>query len=87
MIAAHRVEMAHTEVEIAHSELPQEGARLAALLSTGILDTPPEPRYDAITRLAAEYFHADTVLLGFADESRIWIKSYWGEPVRELPRK
>jgi EAL domain-containing protein (putative c-di-GMP-specific phosphodiesterase class I) len=65
----------------------QEEARLAALASVGILDTPPEPAFDAITRLAAEYFQADTVLLGFADESRIWIKSYWGEPVRELPRK
>jgi hypothetical protein len=43
--------------------------------------------FDAITRLAAEYFKADTVLLGFGDESRVWIKSYWGEPVRELPRK
>ncbi|MDR3792702.1 MAG: EAL domain-containing protein [Terracidiphilus sp.] len=65
----------------------QEAARLAALESTGILDTEPEPSFDAITRLSAEYFCADTVLLGFADESRIWIKSYWGEPVRELPRK
>jgi EAL domain-containing protein (putative c-di-GMP-specific phosphodiesterase class I) len=27
------------------------------------------------------------VLLGFADASRVWIKSYWGEAVRELPRK
>ncbi|MGB6745369.1 MAG: EAL domain-containing protein [Terracidiphilus sp.] len=63
-----------------------EDARLAALMSTGILDSPPEPTFDAITRLAAEYFHADTVLLGFADASRVWIKSYWGEPVRELPR-
>ena len=42
---------------------------------------------DTITRLTAEYFKADTVLLGFADESRVWIKSYWGESVRELPRK
>jgi EAL domain-containing protein (putative c-di-GMP-specific phosphodiesterase class I) len=65
----------------------QEEARLAALAATGILDTAPETAFDAITRLAAEYFQADTVLLGFADEGRIWIKSYWGEPVRELPRK
>ncbi len=64
----------------------EEEARLAALAATEILDTPPEPSYDAITRLAAEYFRADTVLLGFADESRVWIKSYWGEAVRELPR-
>ena len=60
---------------------------MGALKATEILDTPPESSFDAITRLAAEYFRADTVLLGFADESRVWIKSYWGEPVRELPRE
>jgi EAL domain-containing protein (putative c-di-GMP-specific phosphodiesterase class I) len=65
---------------------PTEDARLAALVSTGILETAPEASFDAITRLTAEYFEADTVLLGFGDESRVWIKSYWGEPVRELPR-
>jgi EAL domain-containing protein (putative c-di-GMP-specific phosphodiesterase class I) len=63
-----------------------EDARLAALISTEILDTEPEPSYDTITRLAAEYFQADAALLGFADESRVWIKSHWGEAVRELPR-
>ena len=63
-----------------------EEVRLAALVATGILDTEPEPNFDATTRLAAEYFKADTVLLGFGDECRVWIKSYWGEPVRELPR-
>jgi len=65
----------------------QEVARLAALMATGILDTPPESGYDAITRLAAEYFQADSAVLGFADESRIWMKSSWGQQVRELPRK
>lgn len=64
----------------------QEHARLAALDAAQVLDTPPEAGFDAVTRLAAEYFRADTVLLGFADEGRVWIKSYWGEPVRELPR-
>ena len=73
-----------TTIEI---DWQQEDARLAALASTGILDTAPEPIFDAITRLAAEYFKADTVLLGFGDESRVWIKSYWGEPVRERPRR
>ncbi len=68
-------------------EPQEEDARLEALTATGVLDTPAEPSFDAITSMAAEYFKADTVLLGFADESRLWIKSYWGEPVRELPRK
>ncbi len=67
-------------------ERQQETARQSALASAAILDTAPEPAFDAITRLAAEYFRADTVLLGFADQSRVWIKSYWGEAVRELPR-
>ena len=70
-----------------NAEYEQEDARLGALAATGILDSAPEPSFDAITRLAAEYFKADSVLLGFADESRIWIKSFWGEPVRELPRR
>jgi EAL domain-containing protein (putative c-di-GMP-specific phosphodiesterase class I) len=79
--------MAQLELVPKDAGWQQEEARLAALASTGILDSAPEPAFDAITRLAAEYFQADTVLLGFADESRVWIKSYWGEPVRELPRK
>jgi EAL domain-containing protein (putative c-di-GMP-specific phosphodiesterase class I) len=79
--------MLHTELQTRKTDWQEEDARLSALASTGILDTAPEPSFDAITRLTAEYFKADTVLLGFADESRLWIKSYWGEPVRELPRK
>lgn len=64
-----------------------EDARLAALRSVGILDTAPEACYDAITRLTAEYFHADSAGLGFGDESRVWIKSFWGQQPRELPRE
>jgi EAL domain-containing protein (putative c-di-GMP-specific phosphodiesterase class I) len=74
-------------IEIDRIEPEHETARLAALASTHILDSEPEAQYDAITRLCAEYFHADTVLLGFADESRVWIKSFAGQSVRELPRK
>jgi EAL domain-containing protein (putative c-di-GMP-specific phosphodiesterase class I) len=64
----------------------QEDARLAELLAIGILDTPPEPAYDAITRLAAEYFRAAAAAISFADGSRVWVKSAWGHTVRELPR-
>ncbi|MGB9408626.1 MAG: EAL domain-containing protein [Terracidiphilus sp.] len=79
--------MPRAEFEIGGVDRQQEEARLVALISAEILDTPPEPAYDAITRLAAEYFHADSARLGFADESRIWMKSCWGLQVRELPRK
>ncbi len=79
--------MPATETGISQIEGPEEEARLSALASTKILDTEAESSFDAVTRLCAEYFRADTVLLGFADASRFWIKSYWGEAVRELPRK
>jgi EAL domain-containing protein (putative c-di-GMP-specific phosphodiesterase class I) len=79
--------MPQVELLTGENKWQNEDARVAALVATGILDTPPEPSYDAITRLAAEYFKADTVLLCFVDQSRVWIKSYWGEAVRELPRK
>jgi EAL domain-containing protein (putative c-di-GMP-specific phosphodiesterase class I) len=65
----------------------EESARIAALYATGILDTPQDPAFDAITRLAAEHFHADTVAIGFADETRFWVKSHWGEAMRERPRQ
>jgi EAL domain-containing protein (putative c-di-GMP-specific phosphodiesterase class I) len=65
----------------------REIERLSALHAVGILDTPPEANYDVITRLAAEHFRANSAGLSFADEGRVWFKSYWGQLVRELPRK
>ena len=84
--AGQGVEMIHAEPEIGEIDRQQEEARVAALLSTEILDTSPEPSYDAITHLAAEYFHADAATIAFADESRVWMKSSRGQTVRELPR-
>ena len=79
--------MPQAELHIDEIDWQEENARLSALASTEILDSAPEPCFDTITRLTAEYFKADTVLLEFADERRVWIKSSWGEDVRELPRK
>ncbi len=69
-------------------ELPdrREASRLAALRAFDILDTPPDPAFDNITQLAAEYFQADSAVIAFADETRVWIKSFWGDAVREIPR-
>ena len=78
--------MPNAEFETYSINVAPEAERMAALHATGILDTEPEASYDAITRMAAEYFHADSVLLKFADESRVWVKSHAGEAVRELPR-
>ena len=61
--------MQQAELETGRLDHEQEAARLTALIATGIMDTPPEPGYDAITRLAAEYFRADSAGIGFADRS------------------
>ena len=84
--AAEPGKMPQAQLQVRNVDWTKEAARLSALADTGILDTEPEPIFDAITRLCAEYFQADTVLLGFPDDSRVWVKSYWGEAVRELPR-
>ena len=74
------------ETHVKGMDRQAEDARLAALVATGILDTPPEPAYDTITRLAAQYFQADSAGILFADESRVWVKSSWRLVAREVPR-
>jgi EAL domain-containing protein (putative c-di-GMP-specific phosphodiesterase class I) len=78
--------MSQVQADNARLQTDRESARLAALESLAILDTPPEPGYDAITRLAADYFEAEWALIVFADETRLWVKSHVGEVLHELPR-
>jgi len=49
--------------------------RLAALHNTGLLDSPPEERLDAFTRLAAQILGVPTVLISLVDETRVYFKS------------
>ncbi|WP_263350323.1 bifunctional diguanylate cyclase/phosphodiesterase [Acidicapsa acidisoli] len=62
-----------------------EKARLDALHDLGILDTPPEPCFDAITRMAASCMKLDTAYLAFVDETRVWIKSKRPNEGKESP--
>ncbi|MGA2251630.1 sensor domain-containing phosphodiesterase [Terracidiphilus sp.] len=78
-----------TRLEHKKQALPASGteiARVAVLHEAAILDTPPEAAYDAITRLAADFFHVDAVTIGFADHTRLWVKSHYGHGPDELPR-
>ena len=63
-----------------------EVERLAALHSLCILDTPPEERFDRITRLAQALFHVPFCLVSLVDAERQWFKSAQGLGVRETPR-
>lgn len=64
----------------------QEEIRLASLHATGILDTPPEERFDRITRLAQRMFGAPIALVSLVDRDRLWFKSRCGLSATQTPR-
>jgi GAF domain-containing protein len=63
-----------------------ESRRLSALHALDLLDTPPDARFDAITRAAAGVFGMPVTLLSLVDESRQWFKSRHGLEAAETPR-
>jgi CheY-like chemotaxis protein len=63
-----------------------EPARLRSLRETGLLDTPPEERFDRVTRIAAGLFGVPIVLVSLVDENRQWFKSRHGLDAAETPR-
>ena len=62
-----------------------EGDRLAALLSYLVLDTPPEPEFDALVRLAARLCDAPIALISLVEDRRQWFKAEVGLGLRETP--
>jgi diguanylate cyclase (GGDEF)-like protein len=69
------------------AELPtNEAARIEALHSLHILDTPPEERFDRLTRLARRLFDVPIAVVTLADVNRMWFKSSMGLDYRESPR-
>jgi PAS domain S-box-containing protein len=63
-----------------------EKARLEVLHSYEVLDTPPEPSFDDITRLAALICGTPIALISLVDERRAWFKSRLGIEPQEMPR-
>jgi diguanylate cyclase (GGDEF)-like protein len=63
-----------------------EARRLHALRSLGVLDTPPEERFDRFTRLARRTFKVPIALVSLVDADRQWFKSRQGLEARETPR-
>lgn len=60
--------------------------RLVAVRALGLLDTPPEERFDGITRLAARAFNVPLAAISVVDATRAWYKSRYGPGPAELPR-
>lgn len=65
---------------------PNERRRLESLRTLKLLDTPPEERFDRITRLAQRTFGVPIVLITFIDGTRAWFKSRVGLEETEVPR-
>ncbi|HEY3633444.1 MAG TPA: MBL fold metallo-hydrolase [Caldimonas sp.] len=63
-----------------------EGRRLDALYALGILDTPPEERFDRYTRIAAGLFDVPIAMVSLIDSDRQWFKSRYGLDIAETPR-
>lgn len=68
-------------------ELPaNERSRQTALDQLRILDTPPEERFDRLTRMAARLLDAPIALISLIDRNRQWFKSCVGLGIGEAPR-
>ncbi|MBB5320487.1 sensor domain-containing phosphodiesterase [Marinobacter oulmenensis] len=65
---------------------PMEKRRLAALQKLGIINTPPEERFDRLVRIARQFYGVRTALFTVLDEERQWSKSRVGDDSGDMPR-
>jgi diguanylate cyclase (GGDEF)-like protein/PAS domain S-box-containing protein len=63
-----------------------EEKRLATLRGLNVLDTPPEERFDRLTRLAQRIFDVPIAVITLVDSNRQWFKSCQGLDATETPR-
>ena len=63
-----------------------ESRRLQTLREMKLLDTPPEERFDRVTRLARQVFSTKIALVSLVDADRQWFKSRQGLDAEETPR-
>lgn len=77
---------AHMTANGALQPIHPEAARLAALRRYDILDTPPEPGFDRIVRLASHLLGTPISLVSLVDEKRQWFKARMGLDATETPR-
>ena len=54
--------------------------RIAALVRTALLDSPPEESFDRITALLARIIKVPVSIVSLVDERRQFFKSHWGLP-------
>jgi hypothetical protein len=64
-----------------------EARRISALRETGLLDSPPEERFDVITRRAREHFGVSSAIVALIAEHRQYLKSVVGSIGQNLERE
>ena len=64
-----------------------EARRLAVLNAYQVLDTPPDPTLDTLTRLASRLIGVPVALVSLVDERRQWFKSRHGLQASQTPRE
>eukprot|EP00511_Aplanochytrium_stocchinoi_P000092 CAMPEP_0204822764 /NCGR_PEP_ID=MMETSP1346-20131115/950_1 /ASSEMBLY_ACC=CAM_ASM_000771 /TAXON_ID=215587 /ORGANISM="Aplanochytrium stocchinoi, Strain GSBS06" /LENGTH=561 /DNA_ID=CAMNT_0051949147 /DNA_START=111 /DNA_END=1793 /DNA_ORIENTATION=- len=65
---------------------PFETDRLNSLYNFSILDSLPEPEFDAVTELARSVFNVPICLVSLLDKERQWFKSHPGLNCSSTPR-
>ena len=63
-----------------------EADRLTALYEYDILDSPKEPGFDNLTKLAKQIFNLPYAFITFVDRHRVWFKSAIGYDAIEVSR-
>jgi diguanylate cyclase (GGDEF)-like protein len=63
-----------------------EAERLTALYQWQILDTAPEPEFDALARMAARALDAPRAFIALLDAQRVWVKAKYGWTIQSWPR-
>jgi hypothetical protein len=66
--------------------LNDEERRIAAIRALGLWKTPPEERFDRITRVAAALFDVPIALIALMERGREWFKSCCGLEISEVLR-
>ena len=66
--------------------LKSEAERLNALRRYQILDSPPEPAFDRIAEMAANFFHVPMAGVSLVDENRVWFKARVGVDFNQTAR-
>jgi diguanylate cyclase (GGDEF)-like protein len=85
-ILANNIDLESTE-GMPPAPLPEnESERLRSLRALNLLDTPPEERFDRLTRVARRLFDAPIALMSLVDEDRQWFKSRPGLDFPQTPR-